>query len=339
MKSTTFLKSIAFISIFLPFAVLPVAAEVSRVTLAKQYGIGSLTFMVMEHEKLYEKALTSANIDHPVSVEWVRFAGGTVMNDAILSGDLTFALAGVGPLVTMWAKTRENANVKGVCAVNAMPMLLNTRNPNIRTIADFTDKDRIALPGVKVSMQAVLLQMAAAAAFGETNFDKLDPLTVTLSHGDGMAELLSPSSPISAHFTAAPYTYAELEHMGIRTILNSYQILGGVSTQNVVYTTAKFRTENPRVYKAFLKAFSEATDFINQHREEAAEIYLKVSNDKTISKEQLKRILNNPEIKFTMTPERTMVMARFLSKIGRLKIAPDGWRDMFFPEIHGLPGS
>jgi NitT/TauT family transport system substrate-binding protein len=36
----------------------------------------------------------------------------------------------------------------------------------VKTIADFSDKDRIALPAVTVSVQARILQMAAAKQWG-----------------------------------------------------------------------------------------------------------------------------------------------------------------------------
>ena len=316
-----------------------VHAEVGEVTLAKQFGIGSLTFIVMEHDKLYEKALAAANVGNPVAVHWVKFTGGAAMNDAILSGDLSFALAGIGPLATMWAKTRDNIKVMGVCAANSMPMLLNTRDPRVRTIAHFSSRDKIALPGVKVSIQAILLEMAAAKAFGDDQFAKLDPLTTTLSHADGMAELLSPNSPVDSHFTSPPYSYKELEYPGVHTVLNSYQILGGPGTLNTVYATSRFRQENPKVYAAFLVAFREATDFINQHKREAARIYLDVSKDKSATEDELVKMLENPDIRFTMAPEGTMKVVSFMHKQGRIKVEPKAWSDMFFPEVHDLPGS
>jgi NitT/TauT family transport system substrate-binding protein len=314
-------------------------AEVDEVTLAKQFGIGSLTFIVMEQQKLYEKALAAANIDHPVKVRWVKFTGGAAMNDAILSGDLSFALAGVGPLATMWAKTRDNIKVMGVCAANSMPMLLNTRDPNVKTIADFTSRNKIALPGVKVSIQAILLEMAAAKAFGDGQYAKLDPLTTTLSHADGMAELLSPNSPVDSHFTSPPYSYEELEHPGIRTVLNSYQILGGPGTLNTVYATTRFRAENPKVYAAFLAAFKEATDFINKDKRGAARLYLQGSNDKSLTEDELVKMLENPDIRYTMVPEGTMKVVSFMHKHGRIKVEPKVWSEMFFPEVHDLPGN
>jgi NitT/TauT family transport system substrate-binding protein len=261
------------------------------------------------------------------------------MNDAMLSGHLSFALAGVGPLATMWAKTRGNIKVMGVCAANSMPMLLNTRDPNVRTIADFTSKNKIALPGVTVSVQAILLEMASAKAFGEDQYAKLDPLTVTMSHADGMAALLSPVSQVDSHFTSPPFSYKELDHPGIHTVLDSYRILGGPGTLNVVYATSRFREENPKVYAAFVDAFRTATDFINRHRAEAARIYLDVSKDKSVTEPELVKMLENPDIRFTMAPENTMKIVTFMHQRGRIDAAPAAWSDMFFPEAHGLPGS
>ena len=63
--------------------------------------------------------------------------------------------------------------------MNSMPLYLNTNNPNVKSIKDFTSKDKIALPAVKVSIQAVTLQMAAEKEFGEGNQNKLDALTVS----------------------------------------------------------------------------------------------------------------------------------------------------------------
>ncbi|MEO5697577.1 MAG: ABC transporter substrate-binding protein, partial [Burkholderiaceae bacterium] len=106
-----------------------------------------------------------------------------------------------------------------------------------------------------------------------------------------------------------------------------------------VYTTSKFRAENPKVYAAFLTAFKQATDFINNNRDEAAAIYLEVSKDKSVTKDQLLKILNNPDIRYTMAPERTMEVVAFMHRQGRIKIAPKVWTEMFFPEIRNLPGS
>src|SRR3954469_8014779 len=112
-------------------------AEMSEINVAQQYGIGYLSLMIMEDQKLIEKHAKANGVD--VKVNWAKFAGGNVMNDALLSNSLQFASGGVGPMVTMWAKTRGNLDVKGVAAINSMPLYLNTRNPKIKSLKDFTE--------------------------------------------------------------------------------------------------------------------------------------------------------------------------------------------------------
>ena len=310
--------------------------EMSEIKVAQQYGIGYLPLMIMEEQKLIEKHARAAGVD--VAVGWVRFAGGNVMNDALLSGSLQFASGGVGPLVTLWARTRGNLDVRGVAALNSMPLYLNTRNPNVRTIRDFTDKDRIALPAVKVSIQAVTLQMAAEKVFGEGQQNRLDPLTVTLSHPDAQTALLSGQSEITAHFGSPPFQYQQLEKPAIHTVLNSYDVLGGPATFNTVWTSAKFRAENPKLYDGFVKALDEAVAFINRDKRGAVEAYLRISKDKD-SVEHILGMLNDPQIVFTTAPQNVMKYVDFMHKTGTIKTRPDSWKDVFFPNAHALQGS
>ena len=311
-------------------------AELSEINVAQQYGIGYLPLMLMEEQKLIEKHAKAAGLD--VKVGWAKFAGGNVMNDALLSGSLHFASGGVGPMVLLWSRTRGNLDVKAVSAINSMPLYLNTRNPNVRTIKDFTEKDRIALPAVKVSIQAVTLQMAAEKAFGEGQANKLDPMTVTMSHPDAQIALLSGQSEITAHFSSPPFQYQQLEKPGIHTVLDSYDVLGGPATFNTVWTTSKFRNENPKLFDAFVKALDEATAQINRDKRAAAETYLRLSKDKD-SVESILRMLNDPKIVFTTTPNNVMKYVDFMLKTGTIKTKPESWKDMFFPNAHGLPGS
>ena len=311
-------------------------AELGEIKVAQQYGISYLPLMLMEEQKLIEKHAKAAGVD--VKVGWAKFAGGNVMNDALLSNSLQFASGGVGPLVTLWSRTKGNLDVKAVSAINSMPLYLNTRNPNVRTIKDFTEKDRIALPAVKVSIQAVTLQMAAEKAFGEGQQGKLDAFTVSLSHPDAQVALLSGASEISAHFGSPPFQYQQLEKPGIHTVLNSYDVLGGPATFNVVWTTSKFRNENPKLYDAFVKALDEATAQINRDKKAAAEAYLRISKDKDTVADIL-AMLNDPAIVYTTTPQNVMKYVDFMAKVGAIKVKPDSWKDLFFPNIHGASGS
>jgi len=311
-------------------------AELAEINVAQQYGIGYLSLMVMEEQKLIEKHAKAAGVD--VKVNWAKFAGGNVMNDALLSGSLQFASGGVGPLITIWARTKGNLDVKAVAALDSMPLYLNTRNPNVKTIKDFTEKDKIALPAVKVSVQAVTLQMAAEKVFGEGQHGKLDALTVSMSHPDAQTALLSGQSEVTAHFGSPPFQYQQLKRPGIHTVLSSTDVLGGPTTFNVVWTTSKFRDENPKLYAAFVSALEEATNFINKDKKAAAEAYLRISKDKD-SLADILAMLNDPAIVFTMAPQNIMAYANFMAKINMIKVKPDSWKDMFFPNVHGLAGS
>jgi NitT/TauT family transport system substrate-binding protein len=260
------------------------------------------------------------------------------MNEAIISGNLDFASGGVGPLLTIWNKTRGNLGVKGVAAINAMPNDLNSNNPNVKTLKDFTDKDRIALPGVKVSIQAVTLQMAAEKVFGPGQYDKLDSLTVTLGHPDGMAQLLSGNSEITAHFTSAPFMYQELADKRVHKVLDSYEVLGGPHTFNAVWATAKLYNENRKVVQAFIAALDDAMTQITKDPADAARLWVKNENSK-IPVAEIERVIRLPENEWTLVPKRIMSYADFMSRVGLISTKPAQWQDVFFEDIHNLPGS
>ena len=310
-------------------------AEMAEINVAQQYGISYLPLMLMEDKKLIEKHAKAAGID--VKVGWAKFAGGNVMNDALLSGSLQVASGGVGPFVTLWARTRGNLDVRGVGALNSMPIHLVTRNPNVKTLADFGPNDRIAVPAVKVSVQAVLLQMGAEQAFGAGQQNRLDALTVTMSHPDAIQALLSGQSEINAHFGSPPFQYQEVAK-GAHVVLNSYDVLGGPATFNVIWTTTKFRNDNPKLYDAFVKALDEAIGEINRDKRAAAEAYLRISKDKD-SLDNILKMMNDPNIVFTTTPQNIMKFAEFMAKTGAIKAKPESWRDFFFANVHALPGS
>jgi NitT/TauT family transport system substrate-binding protein len=205
-------------------------------------------------------------------------------------------------------------------------------------VKDFTENDRIAVPAVKASTQAIILEMAAEQAFGAGQHGRLDHLTISRSHPDAMAAMLSERSEITAHFAAPPYADLELKRPGFHPVLNVTSVFGGPVTVGVTYAPAKFRRDNPKLFAAFLAALTESIDMINQDRRKAAEIYLQVSKEKT-SLDEILAILNQPGFNFGTAPQNLVKMAQFMHRIGSLGIEPKSWQDMFFPEIYHLPGS
>jgi NitT/TauT family transport system substrate-binding protein len=215
-------------------------AEVGEVNATIQYGIGYLPLYVMRHNHLYEKHLKQAGLD--TKVTWSQIGTGSAVNDALLAGKTAFAAGCPSQLLTLWDRTRDNLKVRGVAALSSMPMYLNANTPRLKTLAAFTDQDRIAIASAGSSIETLVLRMAAAKQYGEKNYRKFDRLMVNLSHPDGMAALLSRHS-ITAQFTAPPYQYEKLKHPGIHRVLNSYDVTNGPATFLMVWSMTKFHDE------------------------------------------------------------------------------------------------
>jgi NitT/TauT family transport system substrate-binding protein len=315
-----------------------IAAETDAIRFAKQTSMGYVQFNILEHRKLLEKHARALGLGD-VKVSWVTFNGPDAMNTALLAGDVDVVAGGVPALITLWAKTRDTPQeVRGISALSSQPFLLNTRNPNVKTIRDFTDSSRIAVPAVGVSVQAVTLRMAAAQAFGKENYAKLDRLTISLPPPDATIGLLSGGSAFDSVFSVPPFQSQQLQDPAIHTVLNSYEVLGGPATFNVVWTTSKFRNENPKLYEAFVKALDDATAQINNDKRAAAEAYLRISKDKD-SVADILAMLDDPNIVFTTTPQNVMKYVDFMYRVGAIKTKPDSWKALFFPNAQALPGS
>ena len=114
-----------------------VSAELAEINVAQQYGIGYLSLMVMEEQKLIEKHAKAAGLRRQGQLGQVRRRQRDERR-AVVRTACRFASGGVGPLITIWAKTKGNLDVKGVAALDSMPLYLNTRNPNVKSLKDFT---------------------------------------------------------------------------------------------------------------------------------------------------------------------------------------------------------
>jgi NitT/TauT family transport system substrate-binding protein len=313
-------------------------AQVPEIRFARQFSMGYLQFNMMEKHHLVEKHAKAAGLPD-VKVVWATFNSPAAMNDALLSGSVDIVSGGVPGLLTIWARTQGTANaVKGVTTFSSQPILLNTRNPNIKRITDFTEKDKIAVPAVKISVQAMMLQMAAAKQWGQGNFAKLDPLTVGMSPPDATIALMSDASEVSSVFSVPPFQYQQLEKPGIHTVLTSTEVFGGPHTFTVAWTSSQFRDKNPALYKALVAAFQEATEMLNKDVKPAAQYWIDDVKSK-MPVEKVAEIASGKDVRWTMAPESTVKYAEFMHAVGTIKVKPASWQDLFFPEVHGLPGS
>lgn len=313
----------------------PALAE-GTIRLVEQPGISYLPFHVIRDQDLLARHGAARGIT--ITAEWSQLSGGAATNDALLSGSVDVVAAGVGPLLTIWDRTRGAQNVRGIVAGAQFPFALITNNPNVRTIADFGPDDRIAVPSVGVSVQARTLQYAAAQLWGRDQFDRLDNLTVSLPHPDATQALLSRSGTITAHFSNSPFQEQALQDPGIHRVLDSFEVFGGPTTSLIIYTTEAFQTRNPLTYAAFVDAYVEAANWIAANPEEAADTFIRVTGSR-LDRALILSILTDPRYSFDPTPRGTEALAHFLHDVGALTNRPESWRDFFFPAIHDRPGS
>src|ERR1044071_8647854 len=248
-------------------------AEANTVRVAKQFGIAYMQYMVMQDLKLIEKHAKAAGLD--ITTEWATFRSSDVMNDALISGSVDFVSLGIPGIITIWSKTKGTSNeVKGVMGLNASPLMLLVRDPAITSLRDFKENHRIALPAVKVSNQAIILQMAAAKEFGDAKYAELDKLTISMSHPDATAAMLGGQSEITANFSSAPFQYRQLKDPKIKRVLRSNEVfMDDPMSFNVVASTSKFKADNPKLFAAFVAGMKEATDLITADKRKGAEIY------------------------------------------------------------------
>lgn len=316
----------------------PARAEVPEVRFARQYSMGYLQFNVIEHEHLIQKHAAELGIPD-VKVSGVRFNGPASMNDALISDTVDIVGGSPNGMYTLWAKTRGTPQeVRAITALVTLPYMITSNDPDIRTIADLGKCKKIPVPSVRVSSPAVTLEMAAARLYGIKEYNRFDAATVTMSPADATVALLTGSGDINCVMALPPYLQQQLEHPNIHVVASSFDLAGGPTTYTVAYTSMRFHDRNSKLYQAVYKALNEATDIVRKDVRRAARYWIEDSNSK-LTEDFVTAAGSGPGTEWTTVPLETMKQAEFMAEIGTIKVKPTSWKDYFFPEAYGLPGS
>jgi NitT/TauT family transport system substrate-binding protein len=311
-------------------------AETTRVRVATQLGLAYLPLVVMEHDHLWEKQADAAGVR--IHVEYTRLGGAAGLNDALLSDSVELAAGGIAPMLLLWDRTASTSHVTGVAALNASPVDVLTNRPGIKSLADFTAEDRIAVPAIKTSIQAIVLMAAAEKTFGRGQANRLDTLTVTMQHPDALTALMAHSSQITGYVSSSPFQDIALKTPGISKLTDSFAVFGGPTTLGVVYAKRQFAADNPIVMGSFYAALREAITLIAYRPGTAIDQYLKVTQEKT-SRALLEEIITHPDFKFGLEPIGTLAVAQIMQHFGFLKQTPTSWKDYFAEPLYAGQGS
>jgi sulfonate transport system substrate-binding protein len=158
-----------------------------KVSFVQQRGLLYIPVDIMVSGGILQQEATKLGLGK-IEATATALSGPGPIIDALLSGAADYGTAALPSLLTLWEKTRGKANeIKAVGTMSNGAMTLYTINPNVKTLADFTDWDRIAVPTVRLSFNAMMLQMAAEQQWNEPH--RLDHLTVALGHPDAVTAL------------------------------------------------------------------------------------------------------------------------------------------------------
>jgi NitT/TauT family transport system substrate-binding protein len=254
--------------------------------------------------------------------------------DAILSGAADYGTAALPSLLTVWEKTRGSANeVKAVGAVSNGAMTLYTINPNVKTLADFGEQDRIAVPTVRLSFNAMMLQMAAEQLWGDPH--RLDHLTVALGHPDAVTALSAGygRAAVTAHIAVQPFTDRGLKLPGAHVITDSRKVFGGPLTQITLLASKQTKEKNAVLFQAVANALEASIKVANADKRQAAALWKEVQKAPE-SLDDLVAQLNDPGFEFTARPQRIGHFTAFLNRIGTLKTKVQDWKELFWETAH-----
>ena len=311
------------------------SAESNEIRIGRQPGLVYLQAIIMEEKKLVEKHAAALGLPD-VKVNWSIITSGGVMTESILSDSIDVAITGISNLLLVWGKT--NGQIKSIAGMAGVPFRMMTRNPNVKSIKDFGPNDRIAVPTIRASMQAMMMGMALEQAFGPGQHGRLDSNQVQIGHPEALAALLNPNHEINTHFSIPPYQDIEMRSPLVHSVLVSTDVLGGAATISNCWGKQSFVDANPVKVKAFVAAVDEASGMIAKDPQAAAEIYLRVTKEK-LTVEELTDIIKQPGAVFSATPVRYMLWADYMHRIGMIKQKPASWKDFSFPIIHDRQGS
>jgi NitT/TauT family transport system substrate-binding protein len=318
-------------------AVQPAAADTATVRVLRPVDLVSLPLIVMQHEHMIERVAEQMGLG-AVKVEWVA-PSKTAPIETLAAGQTDIAATDIASFVTAADNTLGTpGEMRALAALTERPYVLVARKAAVNTIRDFHAGDHIAVPAVKISGPALMLEMAAAQEWGVEHYDKLDPIVVARPDEAASEALQSGKGNLDAHFSQMPYADDELANAAIHRVMDSFDIAGPHSAAALA-VTARFHDANPKLCVAILSALEQADDLIKSKPGTAAELYASVAKDQDVAIEDLTDMIGDPDLAYRTAPAGLMRLAEFMHRVGRLKHKPGSWKDLFFPEAHDLSGS
>jgi len=285
------------------------------IRVAKQFGLVYAPLLVSEKKDFFSK--------YGLKVEWTTLGSGGTVREAMAANELDAAFMGIPPYLIGWDK---GLPAKIAAGYVVSPVSLVAYDPDIKTVKDFKPEHKIALPSPG-SIQHILLAMALERETGNPN--ALDDNLVALPHPDGCQAMLA-KKDVAAHFTTPPYLFEELSQPGYHVVLDGYEAFGGDFNFNVALVTKDYHDKNPAGYAAFVMGLNDAMNWVNENKEETAEL---LAPDFNLSKQKLLEYLKADGMNYTTAPYGLMGFAGFMQKAGYISKVPEKLSDIAWENI------
>ena len=274
-----------------------------KLVIAEQFGLAYAPLQIIRADKILDKELPGWEI------KWEKLVNTASIREAMLSGNLDVGFMAIPPFLIGYSNGMKWKMFTGLSSV---PVGLVTWKDSIKTLSDFTDNDRIALPQPG-SIQHMLLSMAAEKHLGNAGY--FDNMLITMAHPDGMNALLQ-KKDVTAHFTSPPFIMQELKIPGFRLILNGKEAAGSDFTFAVGTVTDSFSSKSPEAVAAIINAIKTASEIIKNEPDRSAEI---LSGEYQSDKEEILEYIKRDDIIYSTEINGTDIFIDYMKKSGYVK--------------------
>ena len=267
------------------------------------------------HSALFVAEKTGLFEKYGINATLIEFTGGPVEMQALGAGEIDIGYVGTAPALTYMDKTYKDERVSAHIITGAQTGgigIIVGKDSNIQKIRDLKGK-KVGVLAIG-SIQDIMLRDALAK---EGILGDVDILAINLA---SIPQAVA-SGQVDAGFTAQPFV-SEAVVKGYGRVLAWAEDLPVGSKNmfiNVLVARDGFARNNPELVKDLLKIHIEATEYIKNNPEKAAEIAsAKLGTSLEVEKESIKHI------GFSSTPsqeniESVLVFADALKGAGTIK--------------------
>lgn len=275
------------------------SGEKKKITIAYQQGIGYAPIHIMESKKLIE-----ANYGGEVEVEYQLLSSGAAINEGIIGGNIDIGCMGAAPAIS---GVVAGIPYKCIANLTSQPNGLMTNDPDINSLKDITPEDKIALINTG-SIQHIYLAMAAEKVLGDAH--ALDNNIQPMQHAEGMAAL--ESGTVALHLTSSPFLGQERANEKYHEIKDVVEVCPVGNTFLVAMASTKLQ-DDPELFEAIQKAFTQASELINTNKDEVADIEVEYLS---MDRETIMGYLTSPDSTYDAQLKGVSTIIDFMYRAG-----------------------